>query len=160
MVQTLRQQNCTDYRDGGFITIIFGSNGVCRDGSNSQTLSMFGVYPVGGRYDDGAARSINSLGVNNAGTGAAPHPFITYADRLYLEAELIQAGVVTGNAKTVFSKALDESFAQVDYFITNFVKPSTAAAAQTVPTLASQSAVTTYKANVITAFDASSDARK
>ena len=29
----------------------------CRDGSNSQTYSLLGIYPAGGRYDDSAARS-------------------------------------------------------------------------------------------------------
>ena len=48
-------ENCTEYRDGGFISILFGSNGPCRDGSNSQTYSLLGVYPVGGRYNAGAS---------------------------------------------------------------------------------------------------------
>lgn len=153
-------ENCTEYRDGGFITILFGSNGPCRDGSNSQTYSLLGIYPVGGRYDDGAARSINSIGAQNAGTGARPHQFITYADRLYLEAELINAGLVTGDARAVFSKAMDESFNQVDYVITNFVKPSSAGAAQTVPLIASQTATANYKAGVLAAYDAASTAKK
>ena len=78
-------------RDGGFITIFFGSNGNCRDGSNSNTYSLLGLYPAGGRYDDGAAIAINTITPLKAGTGALPHQFITYADRLYLEAELINA---------------------------------------------------------------------
>ena len=35
--------------------------------------------------------------------------------------------------RAVFSKALDDSFAQVDYIITNYIKPGSAGAAQTVP---------------------------
>jgi hypothetical protein len=153
-------ENCTEYRDGGFITILFGSNGPCRDGSNSQTYSLLGIYPAGGRYDDGAAKSINSLGAVNAGTGARPHEFITYADRLYLEAELINAGLAPGNERAVFSKALDESFNQVDYFITNFIKPSSAGAAQTVPAIATLAATATYKAGVLAAYDAGTAAKK
>jgi len=153
-------ENCTEFRDGGFITILFGSNGPCRDGSNSQTYSLFGIYPVGGRYDDGAAKSVNSIGPANAGTGARPHEFITYADRLYLEAELIHVGLAPGNARTAFSKALDESFNQVDYIIQNFIKPTTALAPQTVPAIATQGATTTYKTAVLAAFDAGSDAKK
>lgn len=153
-------ENCTDYRDGGFITILFGSSGICRDGSNSQTYSLLGIYPVGGRYEDGTARSINSIGSQAAATGARPHEFITFADRLYLEAELINEGLVAGNARTVFSKALDESFNQVDYLITNFIKPGSAGAPQTVPLLATQAATTTYKTGVLTAFDAGNTAKK
>ncbi|MBO9565717.1 MAG: SusD/RagB family nutrient-binding outer membrane lipoprotein [Niastella sp.] len=153
-------ENCTEYRDGGFVTIIFGSAGSCRDGSNSQTYSLFGVYPAGGRFNDSAARAVNSIGVAAAGTGARPHEFITYADRLYLEAELILAGTITGDAKAAFSKALDASFGQVDNIVANYVKPSTAGSAQTVPAIAGLAATTTYKNGVLAAFDAASAAKK
>jgi len=153
-------ETCTEYRDGGFISILFGSTGPCRDGSNSQTYSLMGIYPVGGRFNDSAAKSVNTLGNQNAGTGARPHEFITYADRLYLEAELIQAGVITGNAKDVLSKALDATFAHVDNIVANFVKPGSAGAAQNVPAIATLTATKTYKDGVLAAFDAGSDAKK
>ena len=153
-------ENCTEYRDGGFITILFGSNGNCRDGSNSNTYSLLGLYPAGGRYDDGAAVAINTITPIKAGTGALPHQFITYADRLYLEAELINAGLFTGNEKTVFSKALDESFLQMDNIITNFIKPSSAGTPQTVPAIATLAATTTYKTDVLAAYDAAPTAAR
>ena len=153
-------ENCPDYRDGGFITILFGSNGPCRDGSNSATYSLLGLYPAGGRYEDGGAKTITQLGAINAGTGALPHQFITYADRLYLEAELINAGVVTGTEKTVFSKALDESFLQMDHIITNFIKPASAGAPQVVPAIATLAATTTYKTAVLAAYDKAATASK
>jgi hypothetical protein len=151
-------ENCTEYRDGGFITILFGSNGPCRDGSNSATYSLLGLYPAGGRYEDNAARTITQIGAINAGTGALPHQMITYADRLYLEAELINAGVITGDARAVFSKAMDESFLQMDYIITNFIKPGSAGAPQTVPAIAPLSAA--YKTAVLAAYDAGNTAKK
>jgi len=153
-------ENCTEFRDGGFISIVFGSNGNCRDGSNSQTYSLLGLYPAGGRYDDGAAVTINTITPLKAGTGALPHQFITYADRLYLEAELINAGVITGDQKAVFSKALDESFAQMDYIITNHIKPGSAGAPQTVPLIATLAETIDYKADVLAEFDAGTDAKK
>ncbi len=153
-------ENCTEYRDGGFITILFGSNGPCRDGSNSATYSLLGLYPAGGRYEDNGAKTITTLGAVNAGTGALPHQFITYADRLYLEAELINAGLVTGTEATVFSKALDESFNQMDYIITNFIKPGSAGAPQTVPLIAPLAATTTYKTAVMNAFNAATAAKR
>jgi len=153
-------ENCTEYRDGGFISIYFGSNGNCRDGSNSNTYSLLGLYPAGGRYEDGAAIAINTITPIKAGTGALPHQFITYADRLYLEAELINTGVITGDQKAVFTKALDESFAQMDYIITNFIKPSSAGSPQTVPLIATLAATTTYKTAVLAAFDAGTAAKK
>jgi len=153
-------ENCTDYRDGGFITIVFGSTGPCRDGSNSATYSLLGLYPAGGRYEDGGAKTITTLGALNAGTGALPHQYITYADRLYLEAELINAGVATGTEKAVFSKALDESFLQMDHIITNFIKPGSAGAAQVVPAIATLAATTTYKTAVLAAYDQAATASK
>ncbi len=153
-------ENCTEYRDGGFITILFGSNGNCRDGSNSNTYSLLGLYPAGGRYDEGAAVAINTITAIKAGTGSLPHQFITYADRLYLEAELINAGVATGTERTVFSKALDESFNQMDYIITNFIKPGSAGTPQTVPAIAPLAATTNYKTAVLAAYDAATTAKK
>lgn len=147
-------ENCTEYRDEGFISILFGSAGPCRDGSNSQTYSLLGVYPAGGRFNDSAAKSVNSIGISLAGTGARPHEFITYADRLYLEAELIHAGLAPGDERAVFSKALDESFKQVDHFITNYIKPGTAGAQQSVPAIVSLAGTATYKAGVLAEFDA------
>lgn len=157
-------ENCTEFRDGGFITIVFGSNGPCRDGSNSATYSMLGIYPVGGRYEAGEGKSINanagSISPANAGTGAVPHAFISYADRLYLEAELINAGLAPGDQRVVFSKALDESFAQIDYWITNYIKPGSAGAPQTVPAIVGTTATNAYKKGVMDAFDLSTNARK
>lgn len=152
-------ENCTDYRDGGFITIIFGSAGPCRDGSNSQTYSLLGIFPAGGRFNDSAAISINTIGSQRAGTGARPHEFITYADRLYLEAELINAGVIAGDERAAFSKALDASFSHVDAIVAA-VNPSSAGAAQTVPVISTLPATTTYKDGVLAAFDAGSSANR
>lgn len=152
-------ENCTDYRDGGFITLVFGSNSPCVGGSNSNTYSLLGIYPIGGRYDDGTGKSISAssgaLNSSNAGTGAAPQRALTYADRLYLEAELIHAGLAPGDERAVFSKALDASFDQVDYVITTYIKPS-----QSVPVLATQAATANYKSNVLTAFDAATPEKK
>ena len=80
--------------------------------------------------------------------------------RLYLEAELINAGLAPGSERTVFSKALDESFAQVDNIIVNYVKPGSAGAAQTVPLIATLPATTTYKAGVMLGFDAGTTAKR
>ena len=153
-------ENCTEYRDGGFISIVFGSTGSCRDGSNSQTYSLLGIYPAGGRYDAGAGVTINSIGAQNAATGALPHQFLTYADRLYLEAELVNAGLAPGNERAIFSKALDESFAQMDYIITNYVKPGSAGAAQTVPLVATLLGTSYYKDGVLLAYDAGNAAKR
>lgn len=149
--------NTSEYRDGAFVTIYFGSIGTDRNASQQNGISLFGIYPVGGRYDDGQGGVANAA----SGTGAAPQKLITYADRLYLEAELINAGVIPGDAREVFSRALSASMAQVDYVITNNVKPS-----QSVPLLMGAggatptAAVTTYINAVLAKYDAAGDADK
>jgi len=140
-----------EYRDGAFVSIYFGSVGADRDRSQQNVMSLLGIYPVGGRYDDGQGGTATSA----SGTGAAPYRFITYADRLYLEAELIKAGVITGDAKAKLQQAMTESFKQVDYVITAFVKP-----AQTVPALAGTTAVTDYINAVLAKYDAASSAKQ
>ncbi len=149
--QNPREGNQTEYRDGPFVSIYFGSVGPDRDRSQQNTISLFGIYPVGGKYDDGSA----TIATATSGTGASPYRLITYADRLYLEAELIQTGVIAGDAKAKLNAAMQESFKQVDYVITQYVKP-----AQTVPALVGTAAVTTYINNVLIEYDAASDAKK
>ncbi len=140
--------NASEYRDGAFVSIYFGSVGPNRNGSQQNGISLFGIYPVGGRYDDGQGGVASAT----SGTGAAPYKLITYADRLYLEAELINTGVIAGDARAVFSAALTASIAQVDYIITAYVKPT-----QTVPALGTQTA---YINAILAKYDAGTTAKK
>jgi hypothetical protein len=149
--QPSRDGNQTEYRDGQFVSIYFGSVGPDRDRTQQNTISLFGIYPVGGKYDDGSA----TIASANSGTGAAPYRLLTYADRLYLEAELINTGVITGDAKAKLAAAMDESFKQVDYVIANFVNPS-----QNVPVLFGSAAVATYTDKALVEYDAASTAKK
>jgi hypothetical protein len=137
--------NPTEYRDGKFISIYFGSNGPNAGQSQQNYMSIFGIYPAGGRYDDGLGGTANAA----SGTGAAPDRFITYADVLYMKAELINAGVITGDARATLQSAINESFKQVDYVITTYVKP-----AQTVPALVGSAGVTSYVTKVMAQYDA------
>lgn len=137
--------NETEYRDGGFVSIYFGSVGPNKDRTQQNGMTVIGMYPVGGKYDDGKGGAVTAA----SGTGAAPYRFITYADRLYLEAELISAGVISGDAKAKLSAAMTESFKQVDYVITTYVKPS-----QTVPALSGTAPVTNYVNAVLAKYDA------
>jgi hypothetical protein len=137
-----------EYRDRTFLSLYFGSNGPNRNSSQQNGISLFGIYPVGGRYDDAAGGVANA----NSGTGAAPYKLITLADRYYLQAELILSGVITGDAKDAFKKGLEASMSQVDYIITTYVKPS-----QTVPALGAQ---TTYVNSILALYDAATSNEK
>lgn len=134
----------TDYKDGAFVSMYFGSQGPNKDKVSQNFISLFGIYPVGGRFDDGNGGTASA----SSGTGAAPYRLITYADRLYLEAELIHTGVIAGDAKAKLKAAMEESFKQVDYVVTQFVKPN-----QTVPPLVGSPAIATYITSVLSDYD-------
>lgn len=139
----VNDNNATEYRDSAFVSIYFGSNGDDVGRTQQNTMTVMGIYPAGGKFDDGKGGSVNA----NSGTGAAPYRFITYADRLYLEAELIKQGVATGDAKAVTKAAITESFKQVDAVV---AKTGTAG----VPVLAGSAAVTAYIDKVMAEYDA------
>ena len=141
MTTTSAPQNKTEYRDGGFVSIYFGSVGKNRDASQDATMTLLGVYPAGGKYDDQSGAKVTAT----SGTGAAPLRLLTYADRLYIEAELINAGLATGSAKTVYTKAVTESIALVDYV--------SGKAAPTAPKLAGTADATKYITAVTAKFD-------
>lgn len=140
-----REGNQTEYRDGPFVSIYFGSVGPDRDRTQQNTISVMGIYPIGGRYDDGSGEIVTTT----SGTGAAPYRLITYADRLYLEAELMKEGVIAGDARAKFQQAMVESFRQVDQVVL-----SAKLSSQTVPQLTGTAAVTTYINNVMAEYDA------
>lgn len=147
LTATAGAPNDTEYRDGGFVSIYFGSVGPDKDRTQQNGMTVIGMYPVGGKYDDKKGGGVSAA----SGTGAAPYRFITYADRLYLEAELRSVGVVSGVAKVKLQEAMVESFKQVDHVITTYVKPT-----QSVPALAGTPAVDAYIAAVLAKYDAGS----
>lgn len=143
-------QSPSEYRDGGYLSIAFGSIGPNRDFSQDQSMTVFGIYPVGGRYDDGGAEKVDA----SSSTGAAPFKMLTNADRMYIEAELMSAGVLAGDAKATLSAAMDESMKMVDYVVTLVGNT------QVIPKLVGSAAVTTYKTKALAEYDAGSAAKK
>lgn len=139
----------TEYRDGGFVSIYFGSVGPDRDKTQQNNSTMYGIYPVGGRYDDGKGKAGAGGKIDGtSGTGAAPYRFITYADRLFLEAEVMKVGDVAGDARAKLKAAMEESFSQIDYVV-GMTKTT-----QQVPTLRTLPAVTTYIDAILAKYDA------
>ena len=151
LTKTSAAQNPTEYRDSAFLSIYFGSNGPNKDQTQQNSMTVLGIYPAGGRYDEGDATVVSGA----SGTGAAPYRFITYADVLYLKAESIHAGLISGDERAVLQQAMQESFKQVDYVINNFVQPG-----QSVPALTGTAAVSNYINAVLNEFDAGNANRK
>lgn len=148
--QETREGNRTEYRDGGFVSIYFGSIGPNRDHSTDGSMSVPGIYPIGGRYDEGTAGAVTG----DSCTGAAPYRMITYADRLYIQAELINVGLVTGDERQTLEDAIQASFAQVDHVVA-LTQP-----VQKVPLLDTLPTVPTYIDDVMGVYDAAADASR
>lgn len=77
------------------------------DQSSSQTI--MGLYPLGGRYDDGAG-----VDANFNGNPSVPQRILTYYARKFLEAELAITGVTAGNARALFEEGIRAAMAKVN----------------------------------------------
>lgn len=150
-----------DYWDSatGFFSIRFGTVGPNRDFSTENSVTYPGIFPAGGRYDDNAGGNINAMMAGATGaparpTGIAPHRILTYDEFLYIQAELMQVGKMTGSAVDKLEEAINASFAKVDNVVSLNKAP------QSIPTLVGKPEVTTFITNVITEFNAASDAKK
>jgi hypothetical protein len=141
-----------DYWDKatGFFSIRFGSTGPDRDKSAENSYTYPGIFPSGGRYDDGQGGSVSTLAAKS-GTGIAPHRILTYDEFLYIQAELMQVGKLSGSASAKLREAITASFAKVDQVVS--LNKSTT---QTIPTLIGKAAVTTFIDKVITEFTTAS----
>ncbi|OYU81608.1 MAG: SusD/RagB family nutrient-binding outer membrane lipoprotein [Flavobacterium sp. BFFFF1] len=150
-----------DYWDSstGFFTIRFGSIGPYRDFSTENSYTYPGIFPAGGRYDDNQGGNVNDMMNNDPDapappTGIAPHRILTYAEFLYIQAELIHVGKLTGNEGAKLQAAMEASFAKVDEVVDNNQAP------QTIPNLVGSAAVTTFIGNVMAEFNAASADKK
>lgn len=142
-----------EYKNGYFVSIYFGSVGSHRDGAGRKTFTMMGLYPVGGAYNnDPTLDRSAALGIS-AGTGAAPFRIITYADILYIKAELAMKGKNPGgDARALLKSAIEASFKQVDLVTTM--------AGASAPALVGTEAVTGYVNGVMALYDNASAERK
>lgn len=140
-------QNPTAYRDGGFVSIyMFSFNIDPNEGfDQDQSQTVAGLYPVGGKYDDGSG---GTIGIGS-GLGNTPQRFLPYFSALYIRAELALAGVTNEDARSLFEQAMKASFDKVNEV----------AALGGAPAL-DTSAVTTYIDNVMNRYDNGSEALK
>jgi hypothetical protein len=141
-----------DYWDAstGFFSIRFGSIGPDRDHAVQNDATFPGIFPCGGRYDDGLGfeRTIES------GTGLAPRRMLTYDEFLYIQAELMQENLITGDAGAKLTEAVTASFSKVDEVVNG------SGTTQTVPTLLGTTATNDFIQNVATEFAAGTNAKK
>jgi hypothetical protein len=136
-----------EYRNEDFVSIFFASNGPNSATSLDKSLTKIGIYPCGGKYDNGNGGVITGY---NAGNGAAPHKMLTYYALKFMLAELALAGETSADARALLKEALDASFAHVN---------SVAAKQAGVPTIAN-AARDAFTDAVLAKYDAANDAGK
>lgn len=147
-------ENDPEYMNGSFVSIYFGSTGPNRDHGGRNTFAMMGLYPCGGAFDDADLDKSGSLGKGD-GSGAAPYKMITYADVLFMRAELAQEGQSADATpvRDLLEMGMYAAFDQVDMI-------SGMAALGSPPDLLGSGADTVYVTNVLADFDAGNDDRK
>lgn len=133
-----------DYQDGRFVTRLLGSTGANRAAAVDEIQTLLGLFPIGGRYDDGSGGNANT----NPGNPRVPQRLLTATSRFFTEAEL-QLTVLNdvGAARAALEKGLAASFAKVNQVVTLYPSPNT-----TPPITAT--AQNAYVTAALTRFDA------
>jgi len=143
-------QNATEYTDeNGFVSIHFASTGVNQGWQQDRSQAVLGLYPIGGRYDDGKGGEVNTSGATT-GPGTVAQRLLPHFAALYTAAELVltEPGV-TGDARALFQAAMVASFKKVNVI-----------AADTDAPLIVKADVDNYIAKVLAKYDAATSTGK
>ena len=139
-------QNQTDYRDGAFVSIFFASNSSYVGNDQRSTSTFLGIYPCGGKYDDGNGGKCDS----KVGTGIAPDKMLQAYSVPFLLAELYLTGEATGDAKAALKEGISRSIVHV-----NTVSQAAKADGVTVPEIkVADASVTAFIDKVLAVYDA------
>ncbi|MBN1184062.1 MAG: SusD/RagB family nutrient-binding outer membrane lipoprotein [Bacteroidales bacterium] len=103
-------ENSHEYRNGNFMSIFFATNGNNASGSNDKSLTKIGIYPAGGKYDDGKGGAVTLAAVY----GEAPHKMVTFFSLKFMLAELVLEAEITGDARALFEDAVFASLNHVN----------------------------------------------
>lgn len=102
--------NSTDYRDGAFVSIMMGSNSGYTSNTQESSMTTLGIYPIGGKYDNGAGGRITGT----SGNGIAPDKMLQAYSVPFMKAELVLAGETSGNAADLLSEGIRASMFHVN----------------------------------------------
>lgn len=131
-----------NYQDGRFITRIFGTT--LPNGTVTTVQTLHGLYPIGGRYDDGAG----GVGVGTSGPGNVAQRLLPYFNRKFIEAEYLldELGDVAG-ARAELALGVQAAFAKV-----NAIASAVPATTQTVPAIPAAT-ITAYVNSILALYD-------
>lgn len=139
--------NRTDYRDGAFVSIMLGSNSGYTSNTQEAAMTVVGIYPVGGVYDDGSAKKVDS----KSGNGIAPDKMLQAYSVPFMKAELVLAGEISGDAKALLKQGIESAFVHV-LSVSRASNPAVPAVDATVKQ--------TFIDAVLAKYDAAGDERK
>ncbi|MBR3743947.1 MAG: SusD/RagB family nutrient-binding outer membrane lipoprotein [Bacteroidales bacterium] len=139
--------NPTDYRDGAFISIMLGSNSGYTSNTQESVMTCVGIYPVGGKYDDGKGGAISA----KTGTGIAPDKMLQAYSVPFMKAELVLAGEAAGDAQALLAEGISASLTHVN---------TVSKAADASCPMISADAATEFINNVVSRFEAANAAKK
>lgn len=103
-------QNTTDYRDGAFVSIFFASNASGASNDQRETSTFIGIYPCGGKYDNGQGGKCDA----KVGNGVAPEKMLQSYSVPFLLAELYLTGEASGDAKSALEEGIGRSIIHVN----------------------------------------------
>ncbi len=144
-------QNPTEYfvASEGFLSIWFASQGVNQGFQQDRSQTVLGLYPMGGRYDDGEGGEVNTSGTVS-GPGDVAQRLLPYFSSLYIQAELaLEEPGVSGDARALFEDAMRASFDKVNAIADEAGAP-----------LISNGNINSYVNAVLAKYDAASQAGK
>lgn len=139
----------SSYRDGGFISIFFGDASAAAGINQTSFATVWGLYPIGGKYDGGDAKAVTQT---DGAQGKTVQKMFTYADLKFIEAEMMLNGAITGSAGDTLARAVNAALAHVN----NTAKGLGGAPANGIPA----ADITTYVNAVLAKYDAGNDAKK
>jgi len=144
-------QNPAEYHivSEGFLSIWFSSQGVDQGWQQDRSQAVLGLYPIGGRFDDGEGGEVDLSG-DVSGPGDVPQRLLTYYSMLYTQAELaLTEPGVTGDARVLFEEAMWASFDKVNEIAENSDAP-----------VIEDEDIEAYVAAVLAKYDAADNAGK
>ncbi|MGL4632249.1 MAG: SusD/RagB family nutrient-binding outer membrane lipoprotein [Leadbetterella sp.] len=132
---------------GKFVSIFFASKGRNQGFDQAGSQTMPGLYFAGGKYDDNTA----TRAATTSGKGAVSLRLLPYFNRMYLQAELANVGLIgtPADAEGYLRTAIEASFAKVNAI-------ATADGSPTIPT----ATITDYVSKVMALYTAGDAAKR
>lgn len=111
--QESESESDVDFTLGRFYTTRFASHTKSAT-TNFKNFTALGVYPCGGKYDDGTMMPGDDTQTNLKGSGVAPLRLLSFHDILFIRAELANANITGEVSKDLFKEAVEAAIAKVN----------------------------------------------